>query len=419
MFLKQEDQIDEPEVLVWLGTLLEAINASLSAGETLATLRERSGLIVGPGIYSFAHKSIAEYLVAETILQGDQQDSSGRRMDRFSLFEHRDDDRWNTVTFLWAGLAPVADVESFIDESIEAKALPLACGILDDQYDRIPRGIQERLIKNIVFHNDDLNALLGNKESNTHWIVSYPTSHNRGSFPRHRFSIPTFGLRCLTPDAEFQDLVLRAVHDDVLRWSDYDSTTGPLRDLLWMAFATHAKNLQQWKACLAAASPVHDTAPWLFWVVEYLIRNGAVDSRIDLNEALSVFKACRPSFKGLVPLALISAALGILLEQREERRLLSRDSVSVIMRALALCEEGESVQDFTEGTRDWVLGSGRKIDDEIGDLFTFFLEQMTWATQEGLIEKDDAYERAIGFVRDLQVKRNDLFPRNPKKKRLQ
>jgi NACHT domain-containing protein len=404
LFLKQEDQIDEPEVLGWLQTLLEVMKVSLSAAETLATLRERSGLIVGPGIYSFAHKSVAEYLVAETILQGDQQDSTGRRMDRFRLFEHRDDDRWNTVTFLWAGLAPVADVESFIDESIEAGSLRLASGILDDQYDKIPRDIQQRLLKRILVHNDALNVLLGGHESYIQWIASYTAT----LFPdrdHRQFAIPTFGLRGLTPGVEFQELVLRAIQEDLLTWADIDSTEGALRDLLWMSFATHVKNLQQWKICLAGASPEYNTASWFSWIVEYVIRQGAHDPTIDLDDTLREFTESCPSLKGLLPFALMSVSLGILLEQGEERKSDPRESIGRVLRILPMCDDGEIVPEFLLGTRDWVLGSGRKIGDEIGDLFPFFEQAVTRAVHQGTIDRDDSYKRAISFVRDLRAKR--------------
>ncbi|MCP4539905.1 MAG: hypothetical protein GY832_22425, partial [Chloroflexi bacterium] len=89
MFLQEQDQLDEPATMDMVQELLQKMNVSLPAEGVLAALRERSGLIVGPGIYSFVHKSVAEYLVAEAILQGDQRDESGRRIDRFMLFEHR------------------------------------------------------------------------------------------------------------------------------------------------------------------------------------------------------------------------------------------------------------------------------------------------------------------------------------------
>ena len=86
---------------------LQNLSVSLPPRDVLAFLRERTGLIVGPGVYSFVHNSVGEFLVAESVIQGEMRDETGKRLDRFYLFEHRDYDRWNTVAFLWAGLAPV------------------------------------------------------------------------------------------------------------------------------------------------------------------------------------------------------------------------------------------------------------------------------------------------------------------------
>ena len=139
MFLEGQEQLDEPMVEEWLQSTLSAMNLRLAANDVLTALRERTGLLIGPGIYGFVHKTVAEYLVAESILQGDQRDAKGQKIDRLCLFEHRQDDRWNTVTFLWAGLAPVTDLESFIDACLAAGELPLAFGLLFDQLVRIPR----------------------------------------------------------------------------------------------------------------------------------------------------------------------------------------------------------------------------------------------------------------------------------------
>ncbi|MCP4599060.1 MAG: hypothetical protein GY847_00715, partial [Proteobacteria bacterium] len=152
------------------------------------------GLIVGPGIYSFVHKSVAEYLVAEAILQGDQRDESGRRIDRFMLFEHRDDDRWNTVTFLWAGLAPVADVESFIGECIEAETWGLAYGVLFDQYEQIPKEIRRPLLLEIFGGRRP--TLL--QEDTFWWITSRP-----GAISDIELGIPTFRMQSLSANTGF------------------------------------------------------------------------------------------------------------------------------------------------------------------------------------------------------------------------
>jgi hypothetical protein len=409
LFLSGQDQIEEPDLLEWLQQLLDAMNARLSAPETLAVLRERSGLIVGPGIYSFAHKSIAEYLVAETVLQGDQQDSNGRRIDRFRLFEHRDDDRWNTVTFLWAGLAPIADVESFIDESLESRALPLACGILDDQHDRIPRDIQQRLLRKLLLYNDDLNSLLAENDRHSYWIASSPASLSPRSSAENEYSIPSFRLRSLTPLAEFTDFIRRVVRENFLSWKDVSSTTGLLRELLWMTFASHFRNQKEWKNCLLEPTENQRTALWFSWVVEYIVRVSFNDRTTDLNKSLMEFKGVLPSYKGLVPFALMSVALGEYLEKTEDNLEIDGESISLLLKLLPECDEGEIEADFLAGTKDWVLGSGRVIDEPIGDLFTCFEDEMRAAANKGVIQLDDSFERAMSFVKDLKSRREALL----------
>jgi len=54
------------------------------------------------------------------------------------------------VIFLWAGLAPVADVESFVNECIRARMLALGYGILHDQYERIPAETRCRLLLEMI-----------------------------------------------------------------------------------------------------------------------------------------------------------------------------------------------------------------------------------------------------------------------------
>jgi hypothetical protein len=174
LFFDEVEQLDESATLEWLQEFLIKMGVTLSADNVLDALRERSGLIVGPGIYSFAHKTIAEFLVAEAVLQGDQHDVSGARVDRFNLFEHRDDDRWNTVTFLWAGLAPIADVESFIKECISDNRLELAYGLLHDQYTRIPKEIRRQLL--ILPHKQPFKKF---KDNNVYWSTSRPNYINQ------------------------------------------------------------------------------------------------------------------------------------------------------------------------------------------------------------------------------------------------
>lgn len=136
--LEEQDQLDEDQMTELVKKLLQKFNIADDAEKVLQVLRERTGLIIGPGIYSFVHKSVAEYFVAESVFQGDQKYKDGASIDRLALLSHREDDRWKIVIFLWAGLTSVGDLVDFIDSCKERNSWPLAYGLLYDQYDKIP-----------------------------------------------------------------------------------------------------------------------------------------------------------------------------------------------------------------------------------------------------------------------------------------
>jgi len=310
LFLIEEDQLDETLVLEWLREQLLKMSIKEDAAIVLDSLRERSGLIIGPGVYNFAHKSIAEYLVAETILQGDQRDSLGYRIDRFLLFEHRDDDRWNTVTFLWAGLAPIADVESFIEESIEANNIELAAGLLLDQFERIPTEIARKLLLKIL--KNELTFNLGG----SHWMVSAPTlKRNEYMF---NLQVPEFDLRGLTPRSNFSSLIGFAIYKGVLVWDDIYTVSGDLRDLIWMYFTTNRKDLDQWHTCLRESCPqTAEQNHWLFWVAESCFAYGLnTNNPESLESYISILLETHPSFEGHLPIVMMSALSSIIFEER-------------------------------------------------------------------------------------------------------
>jgi NACHT domain len=401
LFLREEDQIDEPDVFVWLQGILRRMNVSLPAEDVLAALRERSGLIIGPGIYSFAHKSIAEYLVAETILQGDQQDTTGRRIDRFRLFEYRDNDRWNTVTFLWAGLAPIADVESFIDACAEAGAWKLACGILFDQYERIPLEIRRRLLLKII--SDEENDL--NLEVEGSWVSSRPTDMDDTELPS--LNAP---LRGLTARATMEKLLYRVADDGTFVWSDTSNAERGIRDVLWTIYARRPQTINEWTACLAAPSPEKgSSSAWLLWVAELTFAQAAQNQfMVDVEGAVKAYKEACPHIRGLVPIALVCAGLSIIFAPKRAYDQLNPEHVTAILEVLPGSDDNEVTPDWLLGTRDWALGLGRKYNDNIGDLLSAFIENIAKLSEQGLIERDATYERAVEFVESLKRRRETL-----------
>nr|VFK53915.1 MAG: NACHT domain-containing protein [Candidatus Kentron sp. TUN]VFK55807.1 MAG: NACHT domain-containing protein [Candidatus Kentron sp. TUN] len=266
----EKDQMDEAEAVEVTGAELESMKLAHDPSAVLATLRERSGLIVGPGLYSFVHKSVSEYFVAEAIIQGDTREPSGKRVDRFRLFERRADDRWNVVTFLWSGFAPITDVESFVEECIKAGAVDLGYGILLDQYDRFANDFRRRCLLSLLAGETACELAVG-PHWKVFWGLSWPKDDNRP-----RLGIPRMDLRGLR-GARLGELIEKAVDDGTLTWTDSQGAQYPFRDLLWMSVARSFHDLEDWDACLRTHPP--ESAPsvaWHFWVANHLMARAMV-----------------------------------------------------------------------------------------------------------------------------------------------
>ncbi len=156
--LNEVDQLDEVDAISVVDVCCNEIGGAGDSKNILSELCERSGLIVGPGVYGFVHKSVCEYLVAAIAVQGCVCDQNNRRVDRFRLYENRNDDRWNVVIFLWAGLAPEADVEEFMFKCLKEDSFSLGVGLFADQINRFQPKIKNDFIIEFLSRGDTTGA---------------------------------------------------------------------------------------------------------------------------------------------------------------------------------------------------------------------------------------------------------------------
>ena len=136
MHLVEVEQLGDDDIIDLFDHILPILSIKIPAKHVLDYLRERTGLLVGPGTWSFVHKNVGEFLVASAIRDGDQTDQIGERLDRSRLFRERHNDRWNAVLFFWAGLTSPGDLQSFIDKVIDEPDpidAALAFGLMYDQ----------------------------------------------------------------------------------------------------------------------------------------------------------------------------------------------------------------------------------------------------------------------------------------------
>lgn len=395
MFLLGQDQLDEPAVLDFVGSLLCNMRIHLSAESVVANLCERSGLLVGPGVYSFVHKTVGEFLVAETVLQGDQKDPTGRRIDRFYIFDFREDDSWNTVTFLWAGLVPLADLETFAQNCIRGKALGLAGGIIKDQWTRIPVDMQRRLL--LVLLDSMKGMTLG---GNSSWYISCPTSANTCG----RLRIPSISLRGVVRN-ELTGLIGLALQDGVLSWADGTDLSGDILDLLWMCSVIRTDDIELWANCLRAESPdkAHEVW-WHYWVATCIFRRVAITDDFSKADALlSIYQSVCTGARNLLPFALMSLFIEIYHDTDGSSEKMPH-GLQVLLKLIRSLAVYEIPQNLLQDTKSYdLLCFPTPV-----DLLTEFSKLVKDLISNDKLPDDEICERTIGYAVDLQLLRDSL-----------
>ena len=160
MHVQRVDQIAEHEALAVIEKNLATISHSgAEAKDVLESLIERSGLLAGPGTISFVHKSVAEYFIADAILDGTYLYGDSR-LDRMFLFEHRRDDGWKVILFLWASLTRTGELIEMIEACLKAEDVYWALGLCNDQKTELDvEYIKSKFLQALKFSNKEYTHL--------------------------------------------------------------------------------------------------------------------------------------------------------------------------------------------------------------------------------------------------------------------
>ncbi|MCP4701578.1 MAG: NACHT domain-containing protein [Gammaproteobacteria bacterium] len=414
-----EENVEEATALDIVRKTLHQLKIYLDADAVLSVLRERTGLIVGPGIYSFVHKSVAEYLVAETVAQGDQKEPSGKRMDRLRLFEHHDDDKWNTITFLWAGLAPVSDLESFIETCNEAGDIHLGYGILHDQYDRFTPEFRRRVLLDLIRHNTELPTApplshfwIYGHPANVSFKLNIPLVDLRGlGFSSTSRSTPTLTLAVLRGmrAATLGDLLSKAAHEGIVCWSDIHDAEGKKRDLWWMTSIANLHNLEAWRKCIRSAPPSGaNPTYWRYWVAETIFWDfikGQIANDIDIRKVVNAYRESCSDCEYFIPIALMSALLQFYGERQANNQIRkhNRQRIIALIQILAEHSEADVPSSWLAGTSEWNLRYPKATKLDLLAEFKSYLKQFR---KEGCLQDDAVYEGALGTIARLRERRD-------------
>jgi hypothetical protein len=396
MFLIGQEQIDKQSIFSWLDKFIGKMNIKQTPDTILDMFVERTGLVNGPGIYEFVHKNIEDYLIAEAILEGDQLDDSGYRIDQSMLFIKRVDDSWNSIMFFWAGLAPIIDVELLVDKCIKHNEWGLSLGLLFDQYERLSKDAIRRYLLLIInkpkFCKNDWWANPGPNEMITIPTINL-TLRSLGDYDTH-------GLT---------NFLQRAIQDSILLGSDYFNSNEQIRirNLLWLSFVTNTNNSISWESIIKSPPNGQLSQNEFFLVIDWVISRIS-DGRLslDLKSTIITFQKTYPKYIFLIPIALLSIIVQKLRAPSEI------EPVSQIMKIISemTFNLDEIPSKWLLGTEFWVLQSrtAPRRQKVTIDLLLEFKRLVNDFADQGLLIRDSSFSRSMELAKLLKKQRNFL-----------
>lgn len=407
MFLQEKDQLEEKELLIWLKNYILENNLPCDADDVLRVLRERTGLIIGPGIYTFSHNTIAEYLVAETVWNGDQKDNDGKTIDRMYLFERLESDHWNTVIFLWAGLASIADLVTFIKLCLEVKNWSLAFGVLLDQFDRID---DRNTRRELIFLNNDSESIeLFPKSNHT---FTYSTS-DVPKKSKKDFTINSEDLRGIRGNSSYYDLVKLSIDTKTINFDDRKKARiDELRDFIWFIHCGEIEyyNEVSVKDFFANRSPLCETDDyWAFFIYSRFISSIIYQSD-NLVDGLTFCHKFFPDFDSKLPLLLIARFVyNIYYVERVNKSNKSNNNEDItnkILSALMEVKNEKIDHSWLLDTKDWTIPRFMEVEEEEHfDILKHFLKVRKLVSTNQAINLE-MYDRLRKHIINLIKERN-------------
>ena len=168
------------------------------------------------------------------------------------LHDHRHDDRWNTVLFFWAGLAPAADVENFVRRCMgqdDWNDVLLAVGLAYDQSEQVPPEIPRELVERMVAMSAGKNYSQLKSREITRVSVTGDES---------------LQWRCVTWNVQgLSNNLMLEIFDQwheqrLFDWSQVRSSSGYIGYQLWTTCVMAPLDAEEWRQCLRDASLVEN-----------------------------------------------------------------------------------------------------------------------------------------------------------------
>lgn len=297
------EQLGDDEIRSLVELILPNIGCRHFAPEVLDYLRERTGLLIGPGTWSFVHKNVGEYLVASAIRDGDCVSDDGQKLDRLRLFAERHNDRWNNVLFFWAGLTAPGDLQSFI-EQVLTKPDPdesvLALSVIYDQLQ--PHRLTE------PWRTKQVLRLLRRdfRTSNSPYGVYIPHPSPR----KMNFDVKSPFTELRLPErTNLREVLWECLKASSIGWKDAAKCHPSILFTTWSFFATKPSNPEDLRAALDKKFLANKVrSEWWVFPMTWGIKNAALGiADISLTEFVTTLGDADPEIKSRLPIFLLAS----------------------------------------------------------------------------------------------------------------
>ncbi|MBU1936868.1 NACHT domain-containing protein [bacterium] len=414
LHLAEIEQFGDTEIEQFMASILPDVGCKHPVSDVLDHLRERTGLLIGPGTWSFVHKNVAEFLVAAAIRDGDQLDSSGQKLDRLRLFKERHNDRWNAVLFFWAGLAAPGDLRSFIEQvvaQLKDKDFLLALSLMYDQLQphRLTESWKSEQLLKLLRRGFEKKK---SEMNDFYFCAPVPKGMNTQVKVQYLF------LRILE-NVDFRYCFWECLRTSNITIEQAIKCHESLRFYVWSSFVTRPRTVKELQFALSArtwSNPV--PAVWMMFPCTWGLAEAAKGTNVvSLDQFIDTLCQSVPEYIEKIVFFL----LGVFIYQFEfdQPRLRFFDAQSTQNLFQAIESRRQLKVD-----REWLILSKEFIEFPFThpglafDLLDMFLKRLAEAIKLGWISDDILVANVRDFVLQLRERRDTLPPKqSPPSKR--
>jgi hypothetical protein len=401
LHLTENEQLGDEEIRQWFTEVLPSLGCTCTPNLVIDHLRERTGLLIGPGTWSFVHKSVGEFLVAAAIRDGDQIDNNGQRIDRFRLFAERHNDRWNTVLFFWAGLTAPGDLQSFIERVIEEPELEdfiLALSLIYDQL--LPYRLSESWLTIHVLNLFNKKFEVKIENDSQRGFICSPLPKDINGLAQLPFD-PY--LRTLD-GVDLREAIWECLSSSLLNWSQVSECHESIIFIIWLYFITQPKSIEDLRLALSVRTqPNNLPHEWILFPLTWGLNEAAREkSGVSLEQYIDILHECIPERSG----QLVFFLMGLLISTQRwshGTQVNQHHFFQNLLQAIEFNNLEKIDSNWLQITREYASFPDEK---NTFDLLDKFLETLNYISDKYSIE-----DNTLSKVRNLTVELKELRDR--------